>query len=579
MPDLSVATINILGWSKIILFIFLAVGTWLIYRKKQKPENWLVLFGAAVFIFYAVMSAPLKKMFWGDSGDEVYIFSFLTRAMSAHPFGDYFYAHLPAFYPPLYFWATGFFAKFFVHSGIGAAKIGALGVFFLWFFGVYFLQKFYWIRKSAFVPLSGTTADASEKTPIISSPWFWLALPLAAWLINDFNDLLLKPYEAISAIFLVIWLGFLAQELSAQRWTWKKYLFFGVSGGLLFLTYYFWWFMVVIALAAWIISEKNKILNSSRIIFTGAIIFIVSLPYILPLALSYFRQGMDNFQASYFYYAHFATFAPITAFNFKAVLFILGLIGLIIYRQNKFIRINLFLFLSCYLYQFLNLIFFAAHGQAFQAQKAFPLLASISLSVGTAYLLVDVALKNYQRKYFREAALIVLILAAINLPFGAFIEDKIVLDNLNNDLTAPQDLILAQEIKKEAPDYADRIWLSSGAPELNAFLPINYYLAFNSQFSHPAANWSKRFVEVKNLTAAKTPEDFQDKWQAIGAEKFNAMLLYYNRASSSYSIFYWQNDFPNAGAEAKLDLNPKLIGDKYWQKVFDNGDWKIFLAK
>jgi hypothetical protein len=564
--DLSLVTINILGWSKAILFIFLAIGAWLIYRKKQKAGWWLLLFGSAAVIFYAIMSAPLKKMFWGDSGDEAYVFSFLTRAMSAHPFGDYFYAQLPAFYPPLYFWATGFIAKFFVNSGIGAAKIGALGVFFLWFFGVYFFQKFYWDRKNV-------------KVPIISSPWFWLALPVGAWLLSDFNDLLLKPYEAISAIFLVIWLGFLVQELEANRWNWKKYLFFGVTGGLLFLTYYFWWFMAIMALAAWVIAEKNKILKSQRIILTGAIIFIVSLPYIAPLFFVYWRQGMENLQASYFYYAHFATFVPLSGLNFKSLLFVLGLAGLLIYRQNKFVRANLFLFLSCYLYQFLNILLFLQHGQAYQAQKAFPLLANISLSVGLAYLLVDIGLKFYQKKYFRELAVLILIFVAINMPFGAFIEDPIILGNLNNDLQLPSDYTLAQEISKVAPDYADRIWLSSGAPEVNAFLPINYYFSYNPQFSHPAAHWSLRLENVKELTEAKTPEDFQKKLASIGSEKFNAMFLYYDKKNDSYPIFYWQNDFPNSGKEGSFDLNPKLISEKYWQKVFDNGEWKIFLAK
>jgi hypothetical protein len=287
---------------------------------------------------------------------------------------------------------------------------------------------------------------------------------------------------------------------------------------------------------------------------------------------------MDNFQASYFYYAHFATFAPITEFNFKAVLFILGLFGLIIYRQNKFIRMNLFLFLSCYLYQFFNILFFVAHGQSFQAQKAFPLLASISLSVGLAYLLVDAGLKNYHKKYFREAAIIILILAAINMPFGSFIESKKVLKNLNNDLITPPNYQLAEIIKQNVPGYEDKIWLSSGAPEINAYLPISYYLNYNPQFSHPAANWLERFVKINKLRQAKTPEDFQKVWQAIGPEKFNAMLLYDNQASSSYSIYYWQDNFPNAGQEAKLDLKTNLISEKYWQKVFDNGDWKIFLA-
>jgi hypothetical protein len=566
MPELSIVTINILAWSRVVLFLFFVVGIWLIYRKKQQPAAWLFLFGLAIAVFYFAMSWPLKKMFWGDSGDEVYIFSFLTRAMSAHPFGDYFYAHLPAFYPPLYFWVTGLIARFFVHSGIGAAKIGALGVFLLWFFEVYYLQKFYWSRKA-------------NKEPIISSPWFWLALPVAAWLVNDFNDLLLKPYEAITAIFLVIWLGLLVNELATNRWTWKKYLFFGLSGGLLFLTYYFWWFMAIFALAAWIILQKKKILNLKRTLLVGLIILVVSLPYTCPLLLTYLRQGMEDWQANYFYFAHFKFFAPITILSFQGLLFILGLAGLIIYRRNKFVRINLFLFLSCYLYQILNVLIFLHSGQSFQAQKAFPLLANASLSVGLAYLLVDNGLKFSGQKYFRELSVLVLLFVAINLPFGAFIEDQVVLGALNKDLDYPSAHALAQKIEKAVPDYEQRIWLSSGAPEINAYLPLSYYLNYNPHFSHPAVHWSVRFAKIKELTKAKSPEDFQQKFSMLGQDKPNALLFYYDKASSTYPILFWQDNFPNAGKEEELKLDPKLISDKYWRKVFDNGEWKIFLAR
>ncbi len=565
MLELSMATIKILAWSKVILALFLIGGIWLIYSKKIKAAYFLWLIGAAVVVFYAVMSWKLQKMFWGDNGDEVFVFSFLTKAMSAHPFGDFFYAHLPAFYPPLYFWVVGWAARFVTPSGITAAKIGAAAVLAVWFFGVYYLQKIYWRKKT-------------NQVEIISSPWFWLALPAVAFLANDFNDLIFKPYEAISAILLVVWLGMLANELE-ERWDWKKYLLFGLSGGLLFLTYYFWWFFVVLSLLAWIILSQNKIFTAARIVLTGAIIFLVSLPYTLPLAITYARLGIENWQASYFYYSRFVTYVPFLNFSLAGALFLIGLAGLIIYRRNNFVRINLFLFLSCYAYQFLNIVLFLVSGKSYQAEKAFPYLATVSLAVGAAYLLVDAGRRFSGKKYFREAAAIVLVVIAISLPFGSFIDSPVVLQNLETDQQGNSAQYLSAKIKQTVPDYATRTWLSSGIPEINAYLPLAYYWYSNPSYSNPAVHWSVRFSQIKKMTEAKSADEFQADLNGLGADKFDTLLLYQDKNSQSYPLFYWQDNYPNAGKQEQLNLNPALISDKYWQKVFDDGEWRIFLAK
>jgi len=82
--ELSMTTLQIIGGSKIILFVFIFLMIFLTW-KKPKPWMYLVTISLAVAGFYILLSYHLQKMFWANNGDEVFIFSFLTKVLA----GDY----------------------------------------------------------------------------------------------------------------------------------------------------------------------------------------------------------------------------------------------------------------------------------------------------------------------------------------------------------------------------------------------------------------------------------------------------------------------------------------------------------
>lgn len=416
--------------------------------KKLSPVYWALALSVSLTAFYIALCLPLKKMLGGNMGDETFIFSFFTQVLSGRPGQDYFYSHLPTFYSPLYFWLIGALASPWVENGLAAAKAGAAAVLFVWFIGFQLWFKFYFAKIAA----------SEEQTSPLANPWIPLLTATAFLLLLDFGGIVFKPYEVITALFGVAWCALVGQSFD-QKWHYKKYLFFGLSGGLLFLTYYFWWFIIAPALAIAALWSREKIKNLSRLSLVGLLIATISLPYTWPLLRSYAEYGLENWQAAYFYAGHLFSYLPFSAFSLTAVIAALGLLGLLFGRKHPAMRAALIGLVACYAYQLANVGLFLIKRQSFQAQKPFPDLAAAFLALGAGFITVYL----YQRyladksQNLKRGLILTLVLLFISLlPFGAWIDQPSNLKQLKIDSQTPPIKVLADEIKTKAPDYADR---------------------------------------------------------------------------------------------------------------------------
>ncbi|MFZ5364629.1 MAG: ArnT family glycosyltransferase [Patescibacteria group bacterium] len=567
MLELSLSTLNVIAWSKIIFFLFLAVLIFLVF-KKNKPWLYLLAITAAVAGFYLIFSRPLEKMFWGNNGDEVFIFSFLTKVMAGDYFKDFYYSALPPFYPPLYFWIIGTISKFFTTGGIAAAKIGSFFTLSIWFVGPYLFQKLFW-----------KISKEKEEKSIVQSKWFWLICPIIFFISLDFDAVILKPYETLPALFGVLLIGMISISFDWEKWTWKNYLFLGISGGLLFLTYYFWWFILIPSIFTLALISKQKSKNLLRILLLGTIIFAVASPYLIPLVKSYLAHGMENWQAAFFVPQDFSTFAPWTPLNLKTVIVIAGLIGLIWFRRDNFIKAGLVTFSFAFVYQLINIIAYLAGAKPAQSAKPFLFLGTACLAIGAAYLLIHLFRKfasKLELKFQKSVVLILILIFLPLMPFAKFIDDPVVQAQIEKDLSEPSIRPIADFIKNNIPDYSQRIWLSSGAPEINAYIPMTYYIAHNPHFSHQASNYSKRFEQVEKMTRTGSAEEFIRIIESQ-PEKIDSLLLYFDRSTDTYPLFFWQDNYPNGGQELRLDLPKNLIDEKYWEKRYNDGEWYIYI--
>jgi len=566
MTELSLTTINIIALAKIVLFLYFGVTVFLIWTNK-KPHWHLIAITVAIFTFYLTLALTLKRLWWGNNGDELFTGAFLTRVLNGQIFSDFYYGWLAPFYPPLYFWVTGTISRLFASNAITAAKIGLLGTIVLWFTGSYLWQKLFWNKID----------QAKEKIAIYKSPWFWLLFPAIYFISLNFDNIIVKPYEAVSALFCVILIGLIAESFDWNKWDWPNYLFLGLSGGLLFLTFYFWWIILIPVLFYLALISSNKFKNYKRIILLGLIIFAIATIYLIPLLTDYLKYGIENWQAVFFVPSDLATFAPWLNFTPQTLILILGLTGLIFFAREKFIKANLLILITCFLYQFINLVIFTLGAKPMQCQKPFLFLGGATLCVGATYLLIYLY-QQYLSKlsYSRVIVIVIVIVLTPLFPMIKFIDNPNIQAQIEKDLTRSDFSNLAETITAAVPDYKSRIWLSSGTPELNLYIPLNYYIAHNPHFSHPASIYSQRLNSIQKLSTAKTSAEFNALINE-SQPQINGLILFSDK--NNYSLFYWRDNYPNGGKELVIKIPIKLISDQYWQKVYSNKDWQIFIKK
>lgn len=564
MNDLSLTTIHLIAAIKIVLFIYLGVAVFLIWKNK-KPHWHLIAISSGIFIFTLILLLPLKKMWWGNSGDELFVGAFLNRVLHGQIFFDFYYGWLAPFYPPLYFWVTGTISRLFASNAITAAKIGILGTILLWFIGSYFWQKLFWARID----------QNKNKVEIQKSPWFWLLFPIIFFISLNFEDIIVKPYEAVSALFCVILIGLIAESFDWQKWDWRTYLFLGIPGGLLFLTFYFWWIILILVMLYLALISQTKVPNIKRIIILGFVIFALSSIYLIPLFLNYSHYGIENWQATYFVPGDLATFAPWQMLSLKSVILIAGLIGLIVFAKEKFIRANLLVLIAAFGYQFINFIILLAGSKPLQMQKPFLFLAGASLCAGATYLVIYLY-QNYLAKTESSKVIVIVIVIVFSsmLAMINFIDKPEIQSQVEKDLITSPYKDLAGIIKQKVPNYQTRIWLSSGTPEINLYIPLNYYIAHNPHFSHPAAIYSQRLKLVKSFSQAKSPDEFNS---LATQAKITGLILF--KGQDNFPIFYWQDNYPNGGKESEIDIPQNLVSETYWQKAYEDKDWEIFVKK
>ncbi len=570
MPELSMQVLQILALSKIIFFIF-SISSLIILLLK-KPKIWMVWIVLMLIpIFYCIVSWPLQTMFWGTNGDEVFIASFFGKVLNGNMFHDFYYDFLPPFYPPLYFWVVGLISKTMTANAISAAKIGS------------FLTLFSWFSIPILISYFRRKKPLEEKVEITDSSWFFVIYSMTLFLLLGFFDsIITKPYETLSALLCIILVGFIAKNFN-KKWSLKNYITFGVFGAILFMTYYFWWFILIPSLFLLALISRNKISSVTKIIVVGIIMLILSSIYLVPLILSFIKYGIENWQAVYFVPTDINSFIPWDTINLKTPLFIMGALSLIVFfKKNIFIKSSAIILFFCYIYQLLNIIIFAFDKKPFQSSKPFLFLGSASIAIGLSYLIIYIYsfIKNKSGYKYARIFCIAIFLYTLPLwPFAKAIEDPVIIEILQKSLIVPREKMLSEKIKQSLPNFKDYTWLSSGAPVINAYIPLNYYIAHSPHFSHQSSIYSKRLEMIKKMSLAKTAQEFVNLADSGYPEKINALLFYIDEKNKSYAFFYWSDNYPNGGKEGYIQIPINLITDEYWDKVCESGNWQIFIRK
>lgn len=553
--DLSLSMTEIwqLAVIKLLFLTFIGLGI-LFYWKNKKPIFFIGLISFFSAFSYLAIIWQAQVPWWGLVGDEIFVTAFLQKIAGGFFTSDFFYSDLPAFYPPLYFWVLGFFGFIFKLSGVLLSQIGVFVVLLITPFFVYF-----WQRKH------------------FDTPLLLVLTPALIYIVADWQGIILKPYEFISAVLVVLWSIFLFSDLVNKKIDRHKIIFYGVTGGLLFLTFYFWFFLTIIAAGIFklLVKVQDKYYYGNLLLI-GAIALFIALPFLAPLGLSYIFLGAENWQAAWFLPQDLNLYLPFFELSIFGLVSAIAIASLIYYRHDIYIKATFALLASVYIWQGISLFTILFWDVPFLPAKPFIFFGGAVMSITAAYGIAKFVKEKIKSK---EAKIILFVVGwvilATQLLGGNFINQT----DVQSRMVAMKQGIRPEFVEvvnklNSIPGISEATILSSGVAELSAFVPLNYYISYNIHFSHPAANFSQRYYFVESLALAATPEDFYNRIKNAPETQIDALLLL--KGEGFYPINFWLDNYPLGGKTHEIRIPADLINDQYFVKLFEDKNF-IFL--
>ena len=130
---------------------------------------------------------------------------------------------------------------------------------------------------------------------------------------------------------------------------------------------------------------------------------------------------------------------------------------------------------------------------------------------------------------------------------------------------------------KSVKNIDQLVIISSGVPQISAYLPLNYYISYNMHFSHPAANFSQRYLFIHNLASSLNAEEFYQRYKQAPYQKIDGMLFF--KGQGSYPLHFWVDYYPLGGGEEEIKISADLIDEQYFDKVFEDDYFVFFKSK
>ena len=551
---------------KFCFFLFILFGAVAVYRR-WKPSVFLLGFGVLSAAAYFFLIHGTKLMFWGLTADEVTIAAMYEIFAHGSVFSDFAYSALPPFYPPLWFQGFGLVGRLFNWNGVQIAKVGTMTTLALFPLGLYAIQRLY--------------ARYSGAVGGVLASFFGAIFVLV---VSDWDAVILKPYELVSATLVILWSVCLMSDIHRKTMTKTRVFFYGVGGGVLFLVFYFWFFLAAIGVALFHLFTRPSRKMYVQFVVIGLIVLIVGSIYWLPLARAYHVSGAENWQLGFFVKDWIATHSVTGgSFSLKAVIFLGGLVSLVCLRKSVYIRSLLSLFVAGYVWQLMGITTLLLFSSPLQESKGFFFWNRTILALGAAYGFAQVyewLSKKYTftRFHHQTAGVLGVIFFAPTMLFGTFADTPEVQEVRTRAMTLRPGVESLIAYLQGQERFSSRRVLTSGVPEVHAFIPLNTFLYFNQHNSHPAAHFSERLRYVRELALQTNPETFS---QMVHQTPFGPIeaFIFYKGVSEKYPVYVVLDNFPNGIREEEIDIPRSLFDPQYFDTVYDNGDFVVILPK
>ncbi len=551
---------------KFCFFVFVLFGVVAVYRR-WPPSVFLFGFGALSAGAYFFLIHGTTLMFWGLTADEVTIAAMYEMFAHGSLFSDFAYSALPPFYPALWFQGFGFVGRLVDWNGVQMAKVASLTTLALFPVAFYGLQRWYARYSTA---IGGVFAS--------------LCGAILIFVVSDWDAVIIKPYELVSASLVILWTTFLVIDIHHNGMTRWKFFLYGLSGGLLFLLFYFWFFLAAIGVALFHLFSRPSTKMYLQFAVIGLTILAIGSVYWIPLIRAYHLYGAENWQLGFFVKDWIATHGPeLLSFSIKGAISLTGLVSLICLRKSTYIRSLLSLFVAGYAWQLMGIITLLFFSSPLQESKGFFFWNRTILALGAAYGLEQVyqwMVQKYHITVFHKqtAGIVGIVLLAPALLFSSFADAPEVQAIRSRAMTHRPGVESLISYLRGQENFSSRQVLTSGIPELHAFIPLKTFLYFNQHNSHPAARFSERLRYIRELTLQTDPAEFARMTQETPFGSIEA-FIFYKGVPDKYPVYVVLDNFPNGIREERVDLPRSLFDAQYFDTVYDNGDFVVIVPK
>lgn len=556
---------------KLLLIIFLAASIFIIYKKYQ-PIYFLILVGIISAASYALFVNNLGLLLWGLQGDEVTISAMYNTFASSNIFGsDFAFHQLSSFYPPAFFWFFGQIGKLMSLNGVVIAKLATITFFFSFPIVLYFFQKWILSKNERFF-----NNDAPGKIFILLSP-------LLIMTILDKDVLIGKPYEVLAVGLSIFWYIALHAAISGGKWNKSKTLIYGLIAGLIFMLYYLW---LIFAALAFLFLAFNQDSKKIKLYFfsllqTMLVAIVVASPFLGPLFLDYWQFGMESWQTALFIPSGLDFWLPMfKSLSFVNILLLFGLGTMIYYRNNKFIKPLLYLFLTTFIWWLGGIILLLFFKKPFQEFRGFYILAPSTLSITAAYGLER--LWNYYGIAKKQSLYYVFCVLAIGFFasqafFGFFIDDPAIKNRRVESRNIPSKIVNLSNYFQSDYQATSKLTLQT-MPQIMAFVPINNLLYYNQHNNHPSAIFSKRYQYVQDLANSSSAEELYNKIKLCPYGQLE-QFIFHSPDQEYYYLYFHLDKFIEGTEEQIIKFDKNLFSTDFFEIKYNSDNIVVINIK
>lgn len=473
----------LLAWS---LGFILCLAVLHLSHVSRRSKSHLTVLALAAFGLVATAiifnGTPFSyNSYWGDQKfRQAMILKFVSFAIP----GDFYYKHLPVFYPPLYYFLLSLYSRLFAVEYFKMLKIGNLLFF---FFGPPLLYYF-WSRITSYA-----------KSALITLVTFLFAATIA-------NIAYVAPHEILANMFFVPWWLMFIEGAGQKKNTRFFTLRGGIIGGLIFMTYYYAFFIGgVVLLVRHTILRKARSLNpptgirlSTQLAIMG-IAAAVSAVYWLPLLLSMLFIGAQPTQNEWFNSGYAAMYFKFMEFSATGLFAAAGLFFVGRKLNNPVHRGLLVLVGGAILWVIIGAIL-GNLGAPVLYIKAYEFLGPVSAAMVGLWLATFLYAKGTRHRSLRNGyAFLVLIL----LMYCCNTWSRIVTSE--NVRTARTSWVRNWNTDAEEMNSRKGKVFLTGIELLPSFYPIYDFIATNEHYSHQASHYKDRVTFLSLLSYFQDP--------------------------------------------------------------------------